>query len=388
VISIPIRILITGDNHLENKSENYGSRRRDRQEDFQKSFEAIIEYALNNEIDLFLICGDLFDGRRPSNSISAWAMRQFRALSEKGIKAFAVTGHHDTPRSIVTGVSPLKTHGDSGHITYLSNPSAPEPYDLQIDGKSVRVVGVGFNPSLRPDDDPLDVEIPGAEGDLNILLLHYPIVGLSGFVGDEARIRIDSLPKGYQLIAGGHFHTAQEKKTKGSLITIPGSSERVNFREEDGEKSFSVVTVDNEMEMTVEKVSLKCREMKTLIIKVKNGDDINKKVEEEIRKTANPELILRVRIEGRITPETLATYRKTPLQRLGDELCFKLLLDDMDSLHVSGLRDIEPIASTNPNDELLSYFDKRMEDLDDDSKRVVEHAKELCIQLLEEVTTE
>lgn len=383
-----VKVLVTGDNHLDNPSKKYGTKKRIRQKDFRNNFKVIIDYAVENKIDLFLVCGDLFHNCRPSNTTRAWVMKQFRRLTEEGISVFVITGHHDTPKSILSGVSPLKTHGESVHITYLENPSNPEAADVEVRGTKIRIVGIGFNPALRAEEDPLAIELPAPDGDANILMLHYPIIGFSGFMGDESKVNPDKLPKGYQLITAGHFHTAQAKTIGNSLIVIPGSSERISFSEEGGTKSFSVVTVQKDMKMKVERIPLQCREMKTIIIKVKDGDDINKTVEKQIDKNGDPDLILRIRIEGHITAETLATYRRSPLQRKGDEVCFKLLLEDSESLRVRGLRDIEPMASINPDEELLSYFDARMQGLDDESKRIVEKAKEKCIQLLEEVASD
>lgn len=382
-----VRILVTGDNHLDNPSTQYGTKKNERQNDFKTNFKVIIDYALEHKVDIFLVCGDLFHNCRPSNTTRAWVMHQFRMLTESDISVFVITGHHDTPKSILSGVSPLKTHGESGHITFLENPTTPEAVDIGVDGTRIRVVGLGFNPSLRTDDDPLAVKLPPPEGDVNILMLHYPIIGFSGFIGDESKVSPDKFPKGYQLIVAGHFHTAQEKTIGDSLVVIPGSSERISFSEEDSPKSFSVVEISKGMKMKVDRIPLQCREMKTLTIKVNDGDDINKLVTEQIEHDCDRNLILRIRIEGLITAETLGTYRRAPLQRIGDEKCFKLLLEDSESLRVRGLREIEPMASIDPDEELLSYFDIRMEDLDEESKRVVEKAKERCIQLLEEVAS-
>jgi DNA repair exonuclease SbcCD nuclease subunit len=381
-----IKILVTGDNHLDNPSAQYGAKKQMRQKDFKDNFETIIDYAIENRIDLFLVCGDLFHNCRPSNTTRAWVMHQFRRLTNGGTSVFVITGHHDTPKSILSGVSPLKTHGESGHITYLENPSSPEAVDIEVKETKIRIVGVGFNPMLRVDDDPLAIQIPPPSGDINILMLHYPIIGFSGFIGDESKIRPESLPDDYSLIVAGHFHTAQKKKIGSSLVVIPGSSERINFNEEESEKSFSIVTIGKDMKMEVEQIPLQCREMKTITIKVKDGDDINSVIESEIIANEDSNLILRIRVEGSITAETLATYRRSPLQRKGDELCFKLLLEDTDSLRVKGLRDIEPTPSINPDEELLSYFDLRAEE--EESRQIVEKAKEKCIQLLEEVASD
>ncbi len=381
-----VKILITGDNHLDSPSKNFGTNKNERQRDYQRNFKTIVEYAIENEVDVFLICGDLFDHNRPSNSTRAWVMKQFRRLKENGASSFLVTGHHDTPRSIVTGVSPLQTHGESGNVTYFENPSQPRAVDIQVDGMRVRVVGIGFNPTLQAEDNPLDVEMPPPDGDLNILLLHYPIIGFSGFIGDEVTVSPDQIPVGYQLIAAGHYHSAQHKRIGDSLVVIPGSTERVSFNEEGGEKSFTILEFEDNEIPEVKRIPLNCREMKTLLIKVKDGDNITNIVEQEIEEVANPELILRIRIEGVVAVETLATYKRSKLQRMGDDLCFRVILEDTDSLKVEGVRDIEPISAIDPDEELLSYFDAKMKDMDEDSRAIVEQAKSKCIELMEEVS--
>lgn len=380
-----IRIVATADNHLDISSMKYGAKKEERRKDFKRSFEQIVEYALKNKAQVFLQGGDLFDSMAPSNSTRAWTMREFRRLHEAGIFVFVVSGHHDTPRGITTGASPLKTHGDSGHILFFENPSQPESQTIEIDGKTVQVVGIGYNPTLFPDQDPMDVPIPPAKGDINILLVHHPISGFSGYIGDEPSVDPKKIPEGYQLVVAGHFHSPQHKRIKETTVIYPGSSERVDFHEETGDKSFSWIEVNDQGKIVVRQVPLTTRTLKTEAVRVSPGDDISQVVRSRIEKLANPELICRVQLEGTIPAETLATYKRTPLQRYGDEVLFKVFIEES-GLHIEGPAHIEPIDSANPDEELLHYFEAKLEDVkSDEERRIVENAKKLCLEKLEEV---
>ncbi len=386
-IEIVVRIVCTADNHLDlsGKKQKYGARKYDRRKDFRKSFEFIIDSAIECNADLFLHGGDLFDGMTPTNSTRAWTMRQFKRLSDAGISVFVVGGHHDTPRGVTTGVSPLKTHGDSGHIVFFENPSEPSSHTLDVNGQSVQVVGIGFNQTLYSDQNPLDVPIPKPECNLNILLLHYPIIGFSGFIGDEPKIDSKTLPKGYQLVVVGHFHSAQYKKIRGSTVVYPGSSERVDFNEEGGDKSFSVVEVDESGSITVEHMPIETRTLQTETIRISPDDDIDELVRKRMNELGNPEIVFRFRLEGTIPAETLASYHRSSLQREGDKLFFKTFLDEKD-LIIERPGQVEVINTASPFEQLMNYFDEKLKEAEvGDARELIEDARQLCIQKLEEV---
>ncbi len=95
-----VHVLLTADNHLDPSAVQYGPRRFERKRDFQHSFDVLINFALENRPDLFLIGGDFYDGILPGNPTRAYVAEQFKRLYEKEIKTVLVSGHHDTPRSI------------------------------------------------------------------------------------------------------------------------------------------------------------------------------------------------------------------------------------------------------------------------------------------------
>src|SRR5690349_24859873 len=114
-----IHVLLTADNHLDPSAVQYGPKRFERKRDFQRCFETLVNYALENKPDLLLIGGDFYDGILPGNPSRAFVAEQFKRLHEKNIKTVLVSGHHDTLRSAEQGASPLAVHARSGHVYFI-----------------------------------------------------------------------------------------------------------------------------------------------------------------------------------------------------------------------------------------------------------------------------
>src|SRR5206468_496503 len=72
---------------------------RRRKEDIDRNFASIVEYSLKEEPDLFLMAGDIFDKKSPSNESRVFLIREVRKLSEAGINVVAIGGNHDMPRT-------------------------------------------------------------------------------------------------------------------------------------------------------------------------------------------------------------------------------------------------------------------------------------------------
>src|SRR5437867_13003021 len=98
-----IHVLLTADNHLDPSAVEGDPERFERKRDFQHSFDVLVNFALENRPDLFLLGGDFYDGILPGNPTRAYVAEQVERLFEKEIKAVLVSGHHDTPGSVEQG---------------------------------------------------------------------------------------------------------------------------------------------------------------------------------------------------------------------------------------------------------------------------------------------
>ena len=98
-----MRILHFSDLHL--GVENYGrinpkTGLSTRLEDFLKVFDQTIDYALENNIDLVLFCGDAYKSREPSQTQQREFARRINRLVTNNVPIFLLIGNHDLPNAI------------------------------------------------------------------------------------------------------------------------------------------------------------------------------------------------------------------------------------------------------------------------------------------------
>ena len=95
-----MRILHFSDVHI--GVENYGRPDPDtglstRLADFLYTLDEVVNYAIENNIDLALFCGDAYKSRDPSQTHQREFARRIARLSSAGIPVFMVVGNHDMP---------------------------------------------------------------------------------------------------------------------------------------------------------------------------------------------------------------------------------------------------------------------------------------------------
>ena len=379
-----VQVLLTADNHLDPSAVQYGPRRFERKKDFQRCFEVPVNFALDNRPDLFLIGGDFYDGILPGNPIRAFVAEQFKRLHEKKIQTVLVSGHHDTPRSIEQGVSPLSVHAKSGHVYFLQE-TRPATKRFDLGGETVNMTGMSLNPGLGPDQDPLaGQEVRGEAGDVNIFLTHYSIEGFDGYFGQETHIAKSSIPKNYQLFASGHLHRHQKNTINGTPVTYPGSTERASFNEEGEEKGFCWLELDKTGILHQEFHSTPARPMETLDSRVTGeGGSLTRQITDVLEKRAGAEKILRVRVQGKVSLEQLSTYKRSALLSYCQERFFHVEFDE-DGLNALTLAPLESLPKTTPLEELNRTFQGLLSNVKEDERPIVQEAWKATVAKLQE----
>jgi DNA repair protein SbcD/Mre11 len=320
---------------------------------------------------------------RPSNSVRAAVMNDLRALSEHGVKVFAVSGHHDTPKSIEEGVSPLQVYGNSGYMHYFANPSSPETVTLKLDTCLTSITGVGHNPLREGGSDPLAAIQTRLEGDFNIVLAHAPVQGFSGWTGDEPIIRPSSIPRELDLLVVGHFHNHQTKSVGRTKVIYPGSTERVDFAEEADEKGFVWIEFDKGGIISKDFVKTDARPYRTVKLDFPGGPKPVERLEEEVTEFFDKELVLRVKISGIATPISLTGYRRSELLEYCQGKVFHCFVDE-DELTVQTTERIDLGPRVTPLEELKAHFKKQMETANDEERIILTEALQLSLAKLQE----
>ena len=378
-----IHVLLTADNHLDPSAVQYGPRRFERKRDFQHCFDVLVNFALNNRPDLFLIGGDFYDGILPGNPTRAYVAEQFKRLHDKEIKVVMVSGHHDTPRSVEQAVSPLSVHARSGHVYFLNEPH-PTPKLFRFGNETVNVTGMSLNPSLGPDQDPLVGRKLERSGDVNIFLTHYPIEGFEGYFGQETHIAKSSIPRDFQLFASGHLHRHQKSAINATPVIYPGSTERASFNEEGDEKGFCWLELDKSGILHQEFHPTPARPMETLDTRVTGeGGSLTRQIQDALEKRLGSEKILRVRILGRVSLEQLGTYKRSTLLSYCQDRFFNVEFDE-EGLNVLSMEPLESLPRTTPLQELDRTFQNLIANVKEDERPLVHEAWKGTIARLQE----
>ena len=97
-----MRILHFSDLHI--GVENYGridpaTGLSTRLGDFLASLDEVVEFSLNENVDLVLLAGDAYKGRDPSQTHQRELAKRLFTLTEAGIQVFLLVGNHDLPNA-------------------------------------------------------------------------------------------------------------------------------------------------------------------------------------------------------------------------------------------------------------------------------------------------
>ncbi len=197
------------------------------------AFEALVERAIEDEVDFIVIAGDLYDGTWRDYKTGLFFAEQMGRLNQARIPVYLLHGNHDAesqitkPLVLPENVSVFSTRKAE---TYLI-----EKVNVALHGHSFREKAVLDN--LVPDyPTPLD-------GAFNIGVLHTALGGM----GAHSNYAPCSLPelvaKGYDYWALGHVHQPQVLNERPHVV-FPGNLQGRHIRET-GPKGASLVTVDN-----------------------------------------------------------------------------------------------------------------------------------------------
>jgi exonuclease SbcD len=269
-----MRILHFSDLHI--GVENYG--RLDpktglstRLGDFLGSLDQVVEFALNEGVDLVLLAGDAYKGRDPTQTHQREFAKRLNRLSQAGIPTFLLVGNHDLPaassRATAVDIFPtlevanihvgnsLKTYDvatPSGPLQVLAVPWPRRSAILSREdsrGMSIEQVRQTLEERLTNGIEAaasqLDSTIPA------ILTGHVTVNGAtvgterSMMLGQDHVLLVSALVRPQvEYIALGHIHKHQILRPDPPMVVYSGSLQRVDFSEEGDEKGFCVIDLD------------------------------------------------------------------------------------------------------------------------------------------------
>jgi DNA repair exonuclease SbcCD nuclease subunit len=253
-----VTFIHTADNHL--GYEQYGL--KERFNDFARAFLAVVDAAVEQRADAFLIAGDLFNKRAIDALTLMQAQAGFERLREAGIPAIAIEGYHD--RSYYRDGTSWLQFLCWNKLLYLLSPlmhdGVPEltPWDpetlrgayLDLRGGRVRVYGLpwyGTSTARVMESFARALAAAREEGreagvDYRLLLMH---TGIDGIVpqmhGLPSYEQFQPLRGLVDYVALGHIH---KEYNRDNWLFNPGSTETWGAEESAWNRGYYVATVD------------------------------------------------------------------------------------------------------------------------------------------------
>jgi exonuclease SbcD len=249
--------------------------------DFLNVLDQVVDYAINNKIDLVLFCGDAYRSREPTQTQQREFAKRINRLATSGIPVFLLIGNHDLPNAVGRATSTEIFDTLAVKNVYVSN--RPQLYSIPTASGTVQIVSL---PWLRRSallareetknltfeqinqrlQQALTKVIDDKAQELNpklpaILAAHVWVSGArvgsesSMTIGQEHVLLLSNVAHpAFDYIALGHIHKHQVLKQNPSVV-YAGSLERLDFSEEEDDKGFYLVEIGPDGEAGKRQVS-------------------------------------------------------------------------------------------------------------------------------------
>lgn len=311
-----MRILHTADWHLGKSLE-----KRSRIDEQRKFLDDFIEIVKENDIDLVIIAGDIYDSSNPPAIAEKMFYDTLKKISDNGKRLILIiAGNHDNPERLVASAPLAREHGiimigtlktiiDTGNYGRHKIINSGEGFiEIEINGEKAVILAVPYlsekrlNEVLYKDMDSDEERIKSysdrvfslfdslkdnyREDTINLLVSHLYAMG-SEESGSERSIQLggsyivncECFPKEAQYIALGHVHKPQLVPGTNKKARYSGSPIHYNKKEVSYNKKCFVVDVKANEEANVKEIYFKVYKP-IEIWKCENFDDALLKCEE------------------------------------------------------------------------------------------------------------
>ena len=303
-----LRLLHTADVHLGARHADLGDAASAQRERQFAAFRTSVDLAIAEQVDLFLVAGDLFDSNvQPGRSVERVAAELAR-LAQARIRSVLIPGTHDVyDRSSVYRAYDLPALAGTRPAEEMVTILTPERPWIHFPSLDAVVHGPVFATKRAPHSPLRDLaaaEAPAATWRIGLLHASVSIPGRTEH--DEVVVTLDEIgASGLDYLALGHWHSAQRSKAKGVTYAYSGAPEPVAV---DQDRAGKVLLVTLEEREGAKVVSVEERVVGRTSFRSLDVDAATVASQpalvDKLRSTADPDLVLDVRLIG-VRPDTL-----------------------------------------------------------------------------------
>ncbi|MFQ5808163.1 MAG: exonuclease SbcCD subunit D [Armatimonadota bacterium] len=295
-----LKLLHTGDVHLGTSSAAFGERAAAHRAQLERTFGRIIDLALEEQCDLLLVSGDLFDASRPGRRLVRFVVDQLARLAERTPPTCAcvLPGTHDCygPGTVYADAA---TWGGLRHVHVFT----PDALRFDLPDVSASVYGRACRCAERA-ANPLEDVAPATDMQYHVALAHGWVGGAPPG-GEESEIiptgAIDA--SGMHYIALGHQHAFADCSEGGTKAFYCGVPEPVAIDQTDaGAVALVRISPEGDVEVGRKEVgSLRAQLLSLDVGAFPSRDSLTSAIAEN----ADSNLILDVELAGVAAPEVL-----------------------------------------------------------------------------------
>jgi len=304
-----LRIIHTADVHLGARHDDLGEQAATQRERQFAAFSRALDLALAEQVDLFLVSGDLFDSNvQPRRSVERVAA-ELKRLVEARIRTVLIPGTHDVyDRSSIYRAYDLPAlAGSAPGDDYVTVLRPDLPY-IHLPACDTIVHGPVFATKRAP-HSPLEglvADVEGIAATWRIGMVHGSIAIPGKTDRDEVVITTDEIAaSGLDYLALGHWHSAQTGKAGGVTYAYAGAPEAVAL---DQDRAGKVLLVELMADATGRSVTVEERVVGATRFEKLELDASGLTSQPALVATlivkADPDLVLDVRLVG-VRPDEL-----------------------------------------------------------------------------------
>ena len=357
-----VQFVHCSDLHLD-RNFNVGSiaRNYERKRDIDANFIEMVNYAIENRADLFLISGDVFDRVNPGNFSRDFLARQLKDLNSHGIPVFIIGGNHDVPKVPEVPTLALDVLDTVGLATVFSRSDVIGQRIVNVAGLNVCISGKSYF-SQREGENPIAGQRVPLEGDINVLMLHGSLHGLDVVssvpqLASQNPFAPEDIPRNLNFLALGHYHNGFDRRVGGCLVCNPGSIERLTWAEINDTKGFYWVELDRQGSKC-EFVRLETRPMRDeeFAFTGEELDNPTSAILEFLMGKKDKEAMLRLKLKGMIPQSTYSKLRLSDIYRAGPGAFFFLTVDRSE-LEISRVGKVFAGRTETPSEAFAARMD-------------------------------
>jgi len=206
---------------------------------------ALVDLAVDREVDLVLLAGDIYDGDWADFRTGLFFREQMLRLRRAGVRVFVVKGNHDAESQITRQLPEVEG-------VHVFNSLKSETVDLPALRAAIH--GRSFPYRAVPEDLVPGYPAPIA-GRFNIGLLHTSLTGREGHDPYAPTTPEALAAKGYDYFALGHVHAREVVRERSPRIVFPGNLQGRHARET-GPKGCELVVVEDGLLASADFVAL------------------------------------------------------------------------------------------------------------------------------------